>query len=188
MVREHLVPTPEGYDPTTQARILYMAGQLDDQVRRLKESVEGIDPELLEWQIAPGRNTIGMLLAHIAVAEVWWIQAGAKGIRDLPEVNRIVKGVIGIRADEDGLPLPEGGGHPDALKGFTLDQYLALIDRGRVATHAALRTWTDAELDESFQLKGVTVSKGWILYHVLEHMVAHYGQILLLQRLGAAAP
>ncbi len=53
---------------------------------------------------------------------------------------------------------------------------------------AALRTWTDAELDEPFLLKEVTVSKGWILYHVLEHMVAHYGQILLLQRLGAAAP
>ena len=182
-MRKHRVPVPEGYDPATQARVLYMAGQLDDQLRRMKEDVEGLDPETLEWQVAPGRNTIGMLLAHIAVAEVWWIQAGAKGIRDLPEVNQIVKGVIGIRADEDGLPLPEGGGHPEALRGFTLDDYLALIDKGRLATHVTLRGWTDAELDEPFQLKDVSVTKGWILYHVLEHMVAHYGQVLLLMRL-----
>lgn len=187
-MQEHLVPVPDGYDPTTQARIVYMAGQLDDQLRRLKTSVEGMTRETLEWQVAPGRNTIGMLLAHIAVAEVWWIQAGAKGIRDLPEVNRIVKGVIGIRADEDGLPLPEGGGHPEALKGFELPDYLALIDKGRLSTHITLRGWTDAELDEPFQLKDRRVSKGWILYHVLEHMVAHYGQLLLLQRLRAAAP
>ena len=43
-------------------------------------------------------------------------------------------------------------------------------------------------MDEPFQLKDRMVTKGWILYHVLEHMVAHYGQILLLQRLRAATP
>lgn len=187
-MKAHEVPVPAGYDATTQARIVYMAGQLDDQLRRLKESVAGLDREALAWQIAPGRNTIGMLLAHIAVAEVWWIQAGAKGIRELDEVNRIVKGVIGIRADEDGLPLPEGAGHPEALADFDPEDYLALIDKGRLATHIALRGWTDAELDEPFQLKDRMVTKGWILYHVLEHMVAHYGQILLLQRLRAATP
>ncbi|MDF1700178.1 MAG: DinB family protein [Planctomycetota bacterium] len=182
-MREHLVPVPEGYDDASQARIVYMAGQLDDQLRRLKESVEGLDAEALEWQIAPGRNTIGMLLAHIAVAEVWWLQAGARGIRERDDVNRIVKGVIGIRADEDGLPLPEDGGHPEALRGLGLPDYLAMIDRGRLATHVTLRGWTDADLDESFLLKGVRLTKGWILYHVLEHMVAHYGQILLLKEL-----
>lgn len=187
-MREHLVPMPEGYDPATQARIAYMAGQLDDQLRRLKTSVAGLDRAALTWQIGPGRNTIGMLLAHIAVAETWWIQAGAKGIRELDEVNQIVKAVIGIRADEDGLPLPPGGTPPDALADFDLEDYLALIDKGRLATHMALRTWDDTALDEPFLLKGVTVSKGWILYHVLEHMVAHYGQILLLMRLRTPTP
>ena len=187
-MQRHEVPVPEGYDAGTQARIVYMAGQLDDQLRRLKESVAGLDRDALEWHVAPGRNTIGMLLAHIAVAETWWIQAGARGIRELDEVNRIVKAVIGIRADEDGLPLPEGAGHPEALGGWSLDDYLALLDKARLATHVTLRGWTDAELDEPFQLKDRLVTKGWILYHVLEHMVAHYGQILLLQRLRAATP
>lgn len=186
-MQEHRVPVPEGYDQATQARIVYMAGQLDDQLRRLEESVAGLERETLAWQIAPGRNTIGMLLAHIAVAEAWWIQAGAQGIRELDEVNRIVKGVIGIRADEDGLPLPDGGGHPEALAGFALADYLALIHKARLATHVTLRGWTDAELDEPFVLKDRRVTKGWILYHVLEHMVAHYGQILLLLRLAPAA-
>jgi len=182
-VQELLLPQPDGYDADSQRTIGYMASQLDDQLRRLKESVDGLFTADLEWQQEPGRNTMGMLLAHIAVAETWWIQAGAKGIHERDEVNRIVRGVIGIEAHEDGLPLPPDGEHPEVLRNRTLADYLSMIDRARMATHVALRGWTDEDLDERVEVKDRSVSKGWILYHVLEHMVAHYGQILLLKRL-----
>ncbi len=177
------LPTVDGYDPDSQRAVAFLAASLDDQLRRLKESVDGLFTADLEWQQAPGRNTIGMLLAHIAVAEAWWMQAGAKGIHERDEVNRIVQGIIGIQAHEDGLPLPEDGTHPEVLRNKTLADYLSMIDRARMATHVVLRGWTDADLDERVQIKDRSVSKGWILYHVLEHMVAHYGQILLLRRL-----
>ena len=181
-----VLPPAEGYDPSSQATVAYMASQLDDQLRRLKESVDGMFTTDLEWQSAPGRNTIGMLLAHIAVAEAWWMQAGAKGLHERAEVNRVVKGVIGIETHEDGLPLAPDGAHPEALRNKTLGDYLSMIERARTATHVVLRGWKDADLDERVSIKDRSVSKGWVLYHVLEHLVAHYGQILLLKASGGA--
>jgi uncharacterized damage-inducible protein DinB len=177
---ELTLPPVDGYDPESQRTVALLAASLDDQLRRLKESVDGLFVTDLEWQPAPGRNTIGMLLAHIAVAEAWWLQAGAKGIFERDQVKRIVKGVIGIEAQEDGMPLPEGGAHPEVLRNKTLADYLSMIDRARVATHVVLRGWADADLDERVQIRDRSVSKSWILYHVFEHMVGHYGQILLL--------
>ena len=182
-MQDLVLPPTEGYDAASQRTVAFMASQLDDQLRRLRESVDGMMAAELEWQTEPGRNTIGMLLAHIAVAEAWWMQAGAKGLHERDQVNQIVKGIIGIEAHEDGLPLPDDGLHPDALRSRTLGDYLSMIDRARMATHVALRGWTDSELDERVEIKDRSVSKGWILYHVFEHLVAHYGQILLLKRL-----
>ncbi len=180
-MQELVLPPAEGYDAASQRTIAFMASQLDDQLRRLKTSVDGMMVAELEWQNEPGRNTIGMLLAHIAVAETWWMQAGAKGLHEPEQVNTIVKGVIGIETHEDGLPLPADGTHPPALEGRTLGDYVSMIDRARLATHIALRGWSDEELETRVAIKDRSVSKGWILYHVLEHMVAHYGQILALQ-------
>ena len=76
-----VLPPVDGYDADTQRTVAFVAAQLDDQLRRLKASVDGLFTADLEWQQGPGRNTVGMLLAHIAVAEAWWVQAGAKGVK-----------------------------------------------------------------------------------------------------------
>ena len=182
-MKDVVLPAAGGYDAEAAPCLAYMAAQLDDQRRRLGEGVAGLLVAELEWHVAPGRNTIGMLLAHIAVAETWWMQAGAKGIHERDEVRRIVKGVIGIEPDEDGMPLAADGRHPAVLAGRTLADYLAMIDRARLATHVVLRGWTDETLAEAVTIKDRRVGKGWILYHVFEHMVAHHGQILLLRRM-----
>jgi uncharacterized damage-inducible protein DinB len=182
-MKKHALPAVDGYDPKSQRAVAFLAAALDDQLRRLKESVAGLSIEALEWQEAPGRNTVGMLLAHLAVAEAWWIQAGAKGIGDREEISGILRAVIGIRAQDDGMPLAPDGSHPQALRGRALGDYLALLDRARVASHVVLRGWQDTELEDEVELRERTVTKGWILYHVLEHTVAHYGQILLLLRI-----
>ena len=46
--------------------------QMDDQSRRMTADTRGLTAEQLAWQSALGMNTIGMLLAHIAVVEVFW--------------------------------------------------------------------------------------------------------------------
>ena len=181
----HVMPPVEGYDLGTQPTVAFLAASLDDQLRRLREDVAGLDVEALEWQEAPGRNTIGMLLAHLAVAEAWWFHAGARGISEREGINEVLQGVIRMNPEDDGIPLAPDGGHPATLAGKTLGDYLALLERARAASHEVLRGWTDADLDQEVEFRDRRVSRGWILYHVLEHMVAHYGQILLLKRIRA---
>ena len=56
--------------------VALFVAQMDDQSHRLREDLTGIDPPELAWQPAPGTNTIGMLLAHIAIAEALGTQVG----------------------------------------------------------------------------------------------------------------
>jgi len=46
--------------------------QLEDPSRRLTEDARGAHPAALAWQPRPITNTIGMLLAHVALVEVYW--------------------------------------------------------------------------------------------------------------------
>ena len=59
---------------SSQAALLMAS--LDDQHALLVRDLEGITPAELEWQQRAGMNTIGMLLAHIAIVEVFWTQVG----------------------------------------------------------------------------------------------------------------
>lgn len=176
------LPLSDRYDATTQRLLRYEAAQLDDQLRDLKETVEALEVEHLEWQAEPGRNTIGMLLAHIAVAEVFWMQVAVPGLHDAPEGAERMKAVIGIEKEEDGMPLAPDAKHPETLSGMRLKDYLAMLDDAREATHATLSSWNDGELDETFDLREHTVSRAWTVYHILEHLTAHLGQIRLLKR------
>ena len=39
----------------------------------LAKDLKDITPAELQWQLRPGMNTIGMLLAHLAIVEVFWL-------------------------------------------------------------------------------------------------------------------
>ena len=111
--------------------------QLDDQSRRLTEDTRGATPEELAWQPAPGMNTIGMLLAHIAVVEASWIGRGLHGLDDL------AAGVLPIGREETGMPMPEHAAPPAFLKGKSLAFFDDLLQRSRAYTRreSATLTW-----------------------------------------------
>ena len=174
---ELLLPAPPTYDPRAQAIVGLMAASLDDQSRRLRETVAGLQVEHLEWQERPGRNTIGMLLAHLAGTEIGWFYVVCGGLSN-EDGKRVVRDHLGI--DSDGIPLPPDGMHPTHLEGRDLVNYEDLLARARRATHALLTTWDDASLDTTATFGARTVSRRWVLYHILEHFAAHYGQITSL--------
>lgn len=155
------------------------AAGLVDQHRQLVTSLRRESPDL-EWQPAPGRNSIGMLLAHVAVAEVWWLDVSARGVPDGPEAEARVHARLGLGADDDGMPLEPGAGPAPALTGWSLDRYVELLGRAQACTMECLASWRDAELDEPVRVGTRAVTKGWILYHVLEHLAQHVGQVSLL--------
>ena len=167
---------PAGY---RSREVALFVAQMDDQSRRLAEDTRSLTPAELEWQPALGMNTVGMLLAHIAIVEVFWVQVGLERPFDCTSL-------LGIGEWDDGLPLAAEGRPPETLRGKELDTFDDLLARARAHTKHSVADLTDADLDrevtrrkrdgtnESFNLR-------WVFYHMLEHLAGHYGQVLLLR-------
>jgi uncharacterized damage-inducible protein DinB len=154
--------------------------QLDDQSRRLTEDTRGATPQELAWQPAPGMNTIGMLLAHIAMVEVGWVEAG---IRDKPWA---CDDVLKMNYKTCGIPMAQGESPPPVLEGRDLAFFDDLLARARAHTREVVTPLTDANLERRFKRTRDDGSQfegnvGWTLYHILEHEAGHYGQINLLR-------
>lgn len=179
----HELALPTGYDRSTQKLIGCFAIQLDKQLADLKTTLGAPSVAELEWQLDTGMNTIGVLLAHNAVAEAFWINVAAQELKPGPEGDKRIKEITGIGGNDDGVPMPADGKHPDTLKDFTFDDYLRMLDSTRAATHKTLQSWIDDNLDDSYILEGHSFTKAWTLYHVLEHFIGHFGQIRLLKRI-----
>ena len=161
--------------------------QLDDQLTRLTTATRDMTAEELAWQPRPGTNTIGMLLAHLAIVEVFWTALILKR-----EENFQSEPVLGVGMDDDGMPVPEEGLPPAALAGKDLAFYDDLLARGRAFVKEASKETPDSDLDREIprtRADGTRrlINVRWYYYHLLEHFAGHYGQILLLRHLYRVA-
>jgi len=156
---------------------------LDDQSQLLFKDLEGATPEELQWQPNAGMNTIGMLLAHMAIVEVWWtlvIVAKADPAS--------VEPILGIGDDDDGMPIKAGAKPIALLDGKDLAYYRDLHVKARAYLTKTAAGITEHDLAAETVRKRpdgteVGISGRWYLYHILEHFSGHYGQILLLRHL-----
>jgi len=160
--------------------------QLEDQARILRESVQGMTPQELEWQPERGMNTIGMLLAHNAIVDVFWTQLAILGITETDSLS-----AIGISMDDDGMPLAAEAEGPANLKGKPLAFYEDLLARGRAFVREAWAKVSDADLDKQITRDRPDGSKRilsvrWAMYHIIEHYTGHRGQVQLLRHLYRA--
>jgi len=156
---------------------------MDEQRRTLTADTRDLPPGALDWQPAPGMNTIGMLLAHIAYAECHLVQVGLEG-----KPASDVRAIIGIGEEDEGLPLAEGAPGSPALAGRDLAWFDGLLARARAETHRVAVTLTDDDLARQVRRRRADGSErvfnvGWVLYHILEHEAGHHGQINLLRHL-----
>ena len=180
-VRTVLEPAPG----CRSAEVALLLAALDDQSRRLIGHTRDLAPAELAWQPAPGMNTIGMLLAHIAVAETHLGQIGLLG-----EERGHVHDVLGIGVEAEGMPLPRGGGPSPALSGREHGLFADLLERARAHTRAAATGLDDADLEREVTRTRPDGTKRvsnvrWILYHLLEHEAGHRAQLGLLRHLMA---
>jgi uncharacterized damage-inducible protein DinB len=180
-VPDHLLPLSHAFDPDTQAVVGTLVAGLDDQRRRLVEAIRGLPVAAFEWQAAPGTNSIGMLVAHLALVDVWWIHLAPRGEGVFAEMDGHFRRVLGIVGRDDGMDVGGTTSFPPALRGWTAERYVALLEKARDCVAADLARWTDASLATVVTGKRGSVTHRWILYHVLEHFAAHVGQILLVK-------
>lgn len=170
----------DGYASEYVARI---AWQMDQQRGLVLEAVRGLTATELEWQPAPGMNTIGMLLAHLAYAENHMVAVGIEG-HETSDPKR----EVGISEADEGMPLKEGDPPSPALAGKDLSFYEDALARARAYTHAALKRLKDDDLKRVIVRGGGRreFDVGWMLYHLLEHEAGHRGQIQVLRHLMRA--
>src|SRR2546427_9004493 len=165
-----IIEFPPGYRSNEVGSFI---AQMDDQSRRLTEATRDLTPEELEWQPKPGMNTIGMLLAHNAIVEVFWTALVLK--RDEKPTGLPV---LGIDFDDDGMPIPEEGKPPATLAGKDLAYFDDLLRQARAYSKESAKAVADSDLDREITRtrpdrtqRIVTVR--WYFYHILEHFPGH---------------
>lgn len=173
-----VIVSPPGYASREAGSFME---QLDDLSRRLAEDLTGVTVEELAWQPAPGMNTIGMLLEHNAIVEVFWTQVGPLGLASYAPDD-----VLGVDMDHDGMPLAAGAAPPEWLRAKPLAYYDDLLARARAYAKAAAKPLTDADLDRKVTRtrrngEQEILNLRWILYHMVEHFAGHYYQINTLR-------
>src|SRR5204863_2288458 len=104
-----------------------LMASLGDQHALLAKDLEGITAAELEWQPKLGMNTIGMLLAHLALVEVFWTQVGPER-----KTQFETDSILGLDLSHgDGMPAPADAKPPAHLAGKTLPDYLDLLAKAR---------------------------------------------------------
>jgi len=171
-----IIPEP-GFASATAALKL---AEIADIHRKLERAARELSPEALAWQPAPGANTIGMLLAHIALVEVGWIGTAAKGL----EFFKIDE--LPVKWADSGMPLAPEAAPPPSIHGKDLAFFDDVLRRARAFTRTALADLTDSDFAKRrtrIRRDGTHVDYniGWALYHVVEHEAGHAYQINLLR-------
>jgi uncharacterized damage-inducible protein DinB len=156
-------------------------GQLDALSSYMLRDLRGITRAELAWQPKRGQSTIGMLLLHVAIVEVYWILIAQERFTEAT-----FQRTFGGTMMDDGMPLADRGVAPAALRGKTLAYYTRALKRARTFLRRETAKLGRADLDRDIlrtRRNGQLVRQNvrWILFHLVEHLGGHYGQILMLR-------
>lgn len=162
------------FDDSKIDLIEYLKAIMKDARATTLQRVEGLTVDELDWQYAPGWNTIGCLLSHIIAGEnvfpIFFVEER--------EMNK----------DEDAKWMPglELGKYiPSLISGKTIEQYKAELSASRRKMFHCLDTISREDfLRKRNGYDPVTGHNlAWTLYHQAEDEVHHRGQISLLRKL-----
>jgi uncharacterized damage-inducible protein DinB len=134
-----------------------------------------LDPDLSEdavvWQPHPGMHSIGAIILHIIIVEIFWFE---RFVLDLPWDSEEVKVLMAEEIDVDAPHWPEPPRRP-------ISWYFELHDRIRARTLESIKKWPAA--DSTREHDGRQRTMRWVLGHVIQHEAYHGGQAVLLNRL-----
>lgn len=166
-------------DPELAPEIALHFAELQALRAPLERCVAGMSVEDLDWTPAAGMNSVGTLLLHSAAVELSWLREEVLG-EEFPAA------AVELRRHRDAMLGP--GGLPPS-RGLPLEFYLDQLSAVRASTRATLAGFSDQDLASFHRDAGTgnaEFSLRWILYHLVEHMAHHAGQIGLLRHLRRA--
>lgn len=148
--------------PEALARWLWV---LRDTRRRTLEVLDGFDDARID-EPGPGGNSVGTILAHVAIIELDWTCVEIRG-EDYPE--ELLPLLPPAARDERGQLL--------ATPGTTLARYLEALAAVRAWLEDTLRALTPADLGRVRALPRYDVSPEWVLNHLVQHEAEHRAEI-----------
>jgi uncharacterized damage-inducible protein DinB len=136
--------------------------RLDELHTGLKQAIQGLSQEALDWSPGEGMNSITVLIVHLTGAERYWI--GDVALGETSGRDRAAE----FRAS--GIPL-------DVLQA-------RLADTSSYAQSALTQlTLGDLEQERVSPRDGRKFTVAWALLHALEHTAIHLGHIQVSRQL-----
>ncbi len=133
---------------------------LDQYLPRIRLSCAPLSDDDLWWRPAAGSNSIGNLILHIDGNARQWLIGGV--------------GARPGRRDRDGEFSADGG--------QTKERLLAQLTGTLLEIDRVLATLRPDQLDEPRLIQGATTTVFDAIYHVVEHVSMHTGQIIQLAK------
>lgn len=141
--------------------------------RMLASVVAPLSHDQLALAAAPGKWSVGRTVQHIVANRVWWFQLWmGEGEPELASY---------LPWDPGGSTEPPSIGAAELVAGLAATW--AMVE-------SALARWTVTDLDESFPAPKVLsleeqemfgeATRGWMIWHVLEHEIHHGGEVSLV--------
>lgn len=160
--RRRLIVEPAADLPAEVGRWLWV---LADTRRRTLETLDGFDEARID-EPGPGGNTVGTILAHIAVIETDWLYVE----------------ILGEEYPADLLPLlppkvRDADGHLLPTPGLTLARYLNALTAVRDHLIDRISQLQPGDLDRVRSLPEYDVSPAWVLHHLVQHEAEHRAEI-----------
>jgi len=137
-------------------------GRLQSLHEGIEGAIEGLPQVALDWVPGPGMNSLGVLVAHIAGAERYWI--GDVAGRDPSGRDRAAE----FRTQ--------------GLDGTALRARLSMVLAHSRAVLAGL-TLAELEALRVSPRNGQKFTVAWALAHALEHTALHLGHIQITRQL-----
>jgi len=135
---------------------------LDEYWPRLKGCVDLLTDDQLWWRPNEASNSVGNLVMHLDGNVRQWLVAPFTAVED--------------QRDRPAEFAAREAGPAAALT--------AALDGTMREAAAVLARLTDADLLETYQIQGYTLSGVEAVYQVVEHFALHYGQIVYITKLA----
>jgi uncharacterized damage-inducible protein DinB len=164
---QHIVVPLEAADPL----IGHMLWMIEDTRRLTRRTLDGVDPQALDWLPADGDNSIGTLLYHIAAIEADWLYVEVLEQEFPPDVVELFPYAV---RDATGRLTP--------VTGRTLDEHYALLDTVRSLLLDTYQTMSIDDFHRVRQMPDYDVTPEWVLQHLMQDEAEHRGEIGDLRR------
>ena len=138
----------------------------------LVAALRDLTPEQVALRTAPHQWAVWQLAGHIAGTRAYWFHdvlgEGDTAVRDMFRVDR---------STVPGVSIEDAGWEDDESRPRSVAELVEGLTASWSLVDECLRRWSPEDLATTIVRPSRTRTRGWVVWHVLEHDVHHGGEI-----------